>query len=233
MIPSRTWFPGTLQDRAGWCANLSTQFADNAVALGFTAAQATANTADCTMVVNLAAITVALNAYAEAVRQFRIIITENPTGDPTPIFPDFPSYSSPSGPATGVFERIDNLVKRIRLSPAYTDEIGALLGILPSSPTTLPENELKPVIKASESIMNYKFDVNVTRLGMTQFKIQILRSGDTVWEDVAFATNNPATVAVTPTTAGQPERIQVRAILLASQQPIGIPSDPTYVTVNP
>ena len=209
------------------------QFADNAVALGFTALEATANSADCALVVSLASIAVQLEAYTEAVRQYRIVVTEAAIGDPTPAFPDFPSYSSPSGPATGVFERIDKLVKRIRVAPAYTPEIGALLGIIPSTPSGAPEAELKPVIKASESFNGYKFTVNVTRMGMTAFKVQIQRSGETAWEDVAFATNNPAEVTVTPTTPGQPERILVRAILLDKNEPVGIPSDPTYVTVNP
>ena len=40
------------------------------------------------------------------------------------------------------------------------------------------------------------------------------------------------TVTVTPTTPGQPERIQVRAILSKNNQDVGIPSDATYVTVN-
>ena len=52
-------------------------------------------------------------------------------------------------------------------------------------------------------------------------------------KDIAFATNNPADVTVIPTTAGQPERILVRAIVLEKNEPVGIPSDPTFVTVNP
>lgn len=233
MIPNRAYFPGGLAERAVWCTNFRIQFTDVAVSLGFTVSEATEIALDCTLIEDLADIQAQLDAYTEAVRQYRIIITEGDVGDPTPAFPDFPSYASPVGQPTGAFERIATMVKRIRVAPAYTDEIGALLGILPQNTSRPPDTELKPLIKASESFNNYQFTVNVTRLGMTAYKVQVQRSGQSTWTDVTFATNNPSDVTVTPTTPGQPERILVRAILLKDNQPIGIPSDPTYVTVNP
>ena len=233
MIPNRSWFPSTLPERATWCTNFRLQFADNAVALGFTVPEATAIGLDCTLIESLADIQAQLDAYAEAVRQFRIIITEDDIGDPTPDFPDFPAYSDPSGQPTGAFERIANLVKRIRVSPAYTNEMGALLGILPQNTSRPPDTELKPLIKTSESYTDYKFTVNVTRLGMTAYKVEIQRQGESTWEDAKFANNNPTDVTITPTTPGQPERILVRARLMKDSEPVGIPSDPTYVTVNP
>ena len=63
--------------------------------------------------------------------------------------------------------------------------------------------------------------------------MQIQRKGSETWQDAAFATNNPVEVTITPTTAGQPERILVRAILLKNNEPVGQPSDPTFVTANP
>ncbi|MEK7857480.1 MAG: hypothetical protein AAB288_15430, partial [Acidobacteriota bacterium] len=147
MIPSDRWFPTSQAERAAWCTNFSNQFTDNAVSLGFTVSEATANAADCALVVSLAAVMVQLDAYASAVRQFRTIVLESDIGDPTPAFPDNPSYSNPSGPDTGVYERIDKLVKRIRVSPTYTDEVGALLGIIPASTERPPDNELQPTLK--------------------------------------------------------------------------------------
>lgn len=124
-------------------------------------------------------------------------------------------------------------VTRIRVSPSYTNEIGALLGIIVSEPANIVEAELKPVIKASPSLNGFKFNVDVTRLGMTAFKVQIQRKGSDSWQDAAFATNSPVEVTVTPTSPGEPERIMVRAVLIQKNEPVGIPSDPTFVTVNP
>ena len=46
-------------------------------------------------------------------------------------------------------------------------------------------------------------------------------------------TANPFVVTVSPTTPGSPERIYVRALLMKKNESVGIPSDPTYVTINP
>lgn len=233
MIPNRRWFPGTLQERAAWFNNFSTQFVAVGTQLGFTALDQSGVVADNDIMQFLADSAVEVEGFKDAVRQYRIIITEGSIGEPTPSFPANPAFAPPASRPTGLFERLDELVKRIRVSPSYTDEIGALLGIIPAqSNGPLPE-DLKPVIKASESFNLYKFSVNATRMGMTAFKVQIQRSGSEVWADTAFATNNPAEITITPTTPGQPERIMVRAILLDKNAPVGIPSDPTYVTVNP
>ena len=126
-------------------------------------------------------------------------------------FRQLPGYGTPTGVPRGLFERLDSIVKRARVTPAYTEEIGALLGIIPTSPSRPLPEDLKPAIVASASFNDYKFDVNVTRLGMTAYKVQIQRSGASTWQDVAFATNNPSQVTVTPTTPGEPERVLVRA----------------------
>ncbi len=88
-------------------------------------------------------------------------------------------------------------------------------------------------VKASDSIGGYKFMMNITRMGMPQFKVQMQRDGGTTCSDIAFGTSSPIEVTVTPTTPGQPERVLVRAILLEKNVAVGQPSDPTFVTVNP
>jgi hypothetical protein len=168
-------------------------------------------------------------------RQFRIILTEGPIGDPTPAFPANPAFTLPEVRPTGIFQRLIELRDRILAAPAYTDEIGALLGIIATNlqPAT-PESELKPAISVSQSIGGFKFNVDVTRKGMPAYKIQIARLADpNKWDDAAFATTNPCEVTVPPTDPTHPERIMVRAILLKGNQPTGLPSDIVSVTVNP
>jgi hypothetical protein len=237
VIPSRTWFPTNLAARAAWFQNFATQFAAVAASLGFLPAEVAAVQDDNTCFQDLASGFVEIEAYQDAVRQYRINVTEGAVGEPTPAFPagidPTPSELRP----TGIFQRLIELVDRIRAATAYTDEIGALLGIFPSASGSgssfSGEDDLKPVIKTSASFGDYKFNVNVTRLGQEAFKIEIQRSGSDTWTDAAFATSNPCEVTVTPTTPSQPERILVRAILLSHNEPIGQPSDPAFVTVNP
>lgn len=240
MIPARSWFPARIQDRAAWFENFEKQFAIVGPSLGFTAAEITAVTNDNAVYQFLAETTTELDAFADAVRQYRFIITESPVGQPTPAFPANPTFTLPT-PAvpTGIFERLVELVRRIRVAPAYTPEIGALLGIIPTEGQTTPVEQIKPAISAGQSFGQYKFMLNVTRMGMDAFKVQIQRQGGSgqtgggTWQDAGVGTANPFEVTVTPTTIGQPERILVRAQLLKKNEPVGQPSDPTYVTINP
>lgn len=236
MIPSRTWFPTNLQDRVAWYENFNTQIQIVGTSLGLTASDMLVVTSDNTAMKAIGEVTVELEAYKEAVRQYRILITEGNPNDPSPQFPALPTYTAPAGVGPGMFDRLVKLVDRIRVAQTYTPEVGALLGIIPKSTSAggnTPEADLKPALKASESVMQYKFSTNVTRLGAPAFKIQVQKQGQSTWSDVAFATNNPCEVTITPTNPGEPERILVRALLMKDNSPVGQPSDPTYVTVNP
>ena len=68
---------------------------------------------------------------------------------------------------------------------------------------------------------------------MDGFKVQIRRMDSETWSDAGFGTSSPLKVTIQPTTPGQPERLQVRALLTKKNEVIGQPSDPVYVTVNP
>jgi len=237
-IPSSKWYPTSLQDRAAWHQNFTTQFAAVAPGLGFLPADVVSVQTDNVCIQGLAQAAVQIDAYASAVRHYRIVVTEGTVGEPTPAFPAGINPAPEELPPTGIFQRLIELVDRIRVAPAYTNETGALLGIIPSPSGNASGNGtsgtdvLKPVIKAGQSFDSYKFSVNVTRLGMEAFKVQVQKGGG-AWADAAFATNNPCEVVISPQTPGQPERVLVRAILLQKNQPVGEPSDPTYVTVNP
>ena len=235
MIPNRRWFPLSIQERAPWYKNFNIQIQTIGASLGLTVAELESVAKDDANIQFLARTAVQLEAYAAAVRQYRIIFTEAPIGEPTPAFPADLSFAPPDPTiAAGAFERLDKLVKRIRVAPSYTDTTGALLGIIPTREGQPNETELKPVIRTSESVGGYKFSVTVTRLGMTAFKIQFARADQqNVWNDIAFATRNPVEVTVPPLVDRQPERILVRAMLLNGNKPVGWPSDTTYVTINP
>ena len=235
MIPNRRWFPLSLQERAAWYKNFNNQIQTIGASLGLTVAELESVAKDDANLQFLASTAVQLESYAAAVRQYRVIFTEGAIGDRTPAFPADLSFAPPDPTvAAGAFERLDRLVKRIRVAPAYTSTTGALLGIIPTTEGQSSEADLKPSIKASESVGGYKFSVNVTRMGMTAFKIQIARTDEqNKWSHIAFATNNPVEVTVPPLVDRQPERILVRAVLLNKNEPVGWPSDTTYVTINP
>lgn len=234
MIPSNRWFPTSMQERAAWLQNFENNLIPVAAMLGITPADLASLNLDVEDFVALAAIMLSVESYQDSVREYRKSLTEGGIGAPMPVFPTENFNAPPNAPRpAGLFQRLIELVDRIRSAPAYTDEIGASLGILVQPLSELTPEELKPAIKASESFSMYKFLLNVTRMGMPQFKVQVQRDGSTTWTDVGFGTSNPIEVTVSPTTAGQPERILVRAVLMEKNVPVGQPSDPTFVTINP
>ncbi len=94
--------------------------------LGFTGPELDQLKSDNNVIQFLATTATTLDAYHDAVRQYRIIMTEGNTGEATS---DFPASISPTLPVivpTGIFERMEDMVKRTRVALNYTDEIGHL-----------------------------------------------------------------------------------------------------------
>src|SRR6476661_1716577 len=150
-IPSRTWFPQSLQERDAWFQNFSSQMTNIGASLGFTAGEITSISNDAAWMLFHANTANALEGYVDAIRAFRKNQTEGDIGDPALTWPADVTFTPP-GPivaAPGIFERLDNNVKRIRAASTYTPEIGALLGIIPSGGDVLIPSDMKPVLNAS------------------------------------------------------------------------------------
>jgi hypothetical protein len=182
---------------------------------------------------SIAMTTVLAESFIASLREYRISVTEGRIGLPQPVFPPITFGPPANNRPAGMFQRLIELVDRIRAAPAYTDVIGSALDIIPRMAPAVAEEELKPLIKASGSESGYKFVLNITRMGMPLFKVQMRRTSDGPWEDVAYGTSSPIEISVTPTNPGLPERVLIRAVLMHKNKPVGQPSDMTYVTLNP
>lgn len=234
----RIWLPAKLPDLAVWFANFTLKFGQFNTALGFTAADLTAVEEDNATIAWLAAADEAFDSNHAGFRLFR---DETLFGEKNSLPPLAPVTTLPAAPATlstTIIERLVNMAERIKLSAGYSTEIGELLGIADAPKTSVgggahAVDSLKPTIKVEAATSGYQFSLTVSRLGMDSFKVQVRRMESEQWQNAAFGTSSPMDVIITPTVAGQPERIQVRAILLSRNEPVGEPSDPTYVTVNP
>lgn len=234
MIPSYRWFPRNLPARALWYANFANQFADVGASLGFTANEINSVNNDNSVFQFLANAAVEIEAYKRSVGEYREIITEENIGEPNPQFPANPALALPASIDTGMFERLVNLVERIRVAPNYTDQIGALLGILPTQPEQIAPSEVKPTIQTFAAETGYHFSVVVEgRKEADMWEVLILKKGAAGWQTVKTANGKSVDVTITPTTPGESEQIQVRVQLRKNNQNYGQPSAMVYVTVNP
>lgn len=231
MIPSKNWFPTNLQDRAAWYDNFDSQVQSIGTTVGLTAPDLASIDDDNAVLQFLADAAVTIKAYAAAERNYRKIITEGDIGDVTPAFPSNINLTLPKTIETGMFERLDTYVNRIRASANYTAEIGALLGIISSHPVPLAPEDMKPVISA-ESFQGSVVQVKFVRGRSDGVNIETLvDKGD--WTSQGFFFKSPAPLNIPANEAGSPRNVQIRARYLDGNTPVGQASDVVTVQTIP
>ena len=232
MIPNPNWFPTNLQERAAWYDNLNTNIQVIGVDLGLTAEELESVSLDNTVIQYLATATVALDAYTEAVRNYRRVITEGDVGDPAPNFPASITLATPANVDTGIFERLDGYVKRIRVAPNYTAEAGALLGITTGGGGPhIPIGEIPPVIKASVDPGNI-VEVKFVKGSSDGIYIETnVDGGDWTFKEKAI--KSPAVFSVEANTGNTPRGVQIRARFLDGNAAVGDWSDIVTVQTIP
>ena len=232
MVPSNKWFSMSLQERAAWFQNFAAQFNSIAGMLGFLPATVTAVNLDRDDMVFCAQSAIEVDAYAKAVRKYRRLLTEGDVGSPATAFPTNPTLAPPAQVATGIFERLDNLVKRIRLAPAYNDEIGAALGILPVPPNGFAPDTMQPSLKASTlpgSVVQIKFVRGSTDGVVIETKLD---NADT-WSNAGKFFKSPAELVIPVNALNLPRSVQVRARYVEGDTPVGQFSDVVTTATQP
>ncbi len=234
MIPSRGWFPASLQDRAAWYENFNAQAQATGLNFGLTQANLDQIKDDNNVMQFLATADVSVGAYVGAVRAYRKTVTESKIGDPTPDFPANIALALPVVIPTGMFERLDDYVGVIRKALNFTPETGAAYGMNISTPSKAAAETVKPSIEASAAQTGFLFAVVVANRGASDmWEVWVLPKGSANWTIVKTATGKSVDVTVIPTIPGEPQVLQVRVQLRKSNQNYGQLSDVVYVTVNP
>lgn len=220
MIPSNSWFPTSLQERAAWLDNFANQFAILAVPLGFTAATATAVSDDNEAFQFCASQTVEVEAFARAFRAYRQTLTEGEIGGRPPAYPANPTTVPPNTVGAGLFERLDELVRQIRVSSNYTPEIGALLGIVPESTVRPAPEDMQPELKVSTlpgSVVQVKF----VRGYSSGIVLETKLDNSDNWTNVGIFPASPAVVVVPQNAENLPRSVQIRARYVEGNSPVG------------
>lgn len=224
MIPSPSYFPTSLQERAAWFDNFATAIQPIGASLGLSVAELAQITADNAVMQFLAEMDIEVNDYASAVRNFRKVITESDIGDPVPVFPADLTPTVPAAVPTGIFERLDAFVKRIRVAPAFTPVIGSTLGInrkgVDSGGEQIGDGSLQPTITATVepgNLVNVKF----VRGKYDGVLIETQLDNQTTWNDAGRYPKSPAALSIVQNSDKLPRSVQVRARYLDGNDPVG------------
>jgi hypothetical protein len=233
-IPSNTYFPASLAARVAWLLNFLANLTPIAPMLGITNAELADLALDVEDFQSVAATTVSADSFRSSLREFRLSFSEGKVGDPTPVFPAENFNAPPNAPRpAGFFQRLIELIDRIRAAPAYTNEIGAALGILPAQSNGIPEADVKPSIEVFPSQTNYMFSVVASDRGEADaFVVKVQPKGGN-WSDAGMFTGKSADVTYAPATPGEPVMISVRVKLRRKNADYGQMSDVVPVTLNP
>ncbi|HMT09288.1 MAG TPA: hypothetical protein PKA82_14895 [Pyrinomonadaceae bacterium] len=231
MIPSPLWFPTNFTERAAWFANFTSQFTAIGPGLGFTNADIAPLTADNAVMQELVAGIDAAESYIDAVRAYRKLVTEGDVNGTTPSFPPNPTSQIGTSVPQGIFERLDNLVKRIRLAPGYSIEEGELLGIVPSTPSNISPETAKPTLTVLTEPGN-KVLVKFVKKNFNGILLEMsVDKGPQ--EDKGRFNSSPAIITVPQNENELPRLVAVRARFLVGNDPVGEWSDTVTVQTTP
>ncbi len=176
-----------------------------------------------------------IDANKKTVFQIKALVFNGDPDETVPVFPVFPAGDFPATILAGELDRANLRNRRFKLGPGYSEEIGTALGIESSGSGSIPVGVvIKPTVEATAAQSGAMFACIVSdRADSDSWRVEILRTGGSVWQNVGSFTGKSADVTITLTNPTQPEQIQVRVQLKKSNQNYGLVSDAVYVTVNP
>lgn len=160
-------------------------------------------------------------------------------GDPNESINAYPSFALIALPdltiKAGALSRYNNRKQRAKLASGYTEQIGIAMGYVDTPGEPVSPGSVKPAIDAaSPAATGYSFTVVISgREDSDSADALIRRGGSETWTFAKSFTGKSVEITITPTTPGQPEKIQVMVQLKRKNENYGQPSDAVSVTVNP
>jgi hypothetical protein len=233
MRPDQRWFPTNRAERAAWFGHFAAKFPDYAPALGFTQAEIDAVLADNAVVQFIARLVTTVEAYRAAIIEFQQGVLMGRSDGTMPSLPAVPDLAPPPMVPRGIFERLERTVRRIRAQPAYSDSLGAMLGIIPRRTDLSIASDHKPPIKVKAAAHGYAFEVATVRGSSDQCQVEIRRASSQEWELAGTFTGSAFELSVEPTTPGQAELIDVRLQMIKKNKLVGNPSSIQAVALMP
>lgn len=142
---SSSYLPSTETDRVIWLNNFSNRLSQYRQALGITTAEVNSYTADAAMFAYVIQLHDASSQYAQALSSIKRNLRSASQQVMMPALPTLPNIgAAPASVNSGIFNRVVQLVARIKVHAAYTSAMGHDLGIVapvvPFDPNTMQPN---------------------------------------------------------------------------------------------
>ncbi|MCU0432394.1 MAG: hypothetical protein MUC87_02940 [Bacteroidia bacterium] len=142
---STSYLPTSDTDRVVWLNNFSNRLGQYRQALGMTTAEVNSYVADAAMLAYVIQLYDASSQYTQALSSIKRNLRSSSQQVAMPSLPVLPNIgSAPASVNSGIFNRLSQLVARIKVHAAYTTAMGQDLGIIapvvPFDPNTMQPN---------------------------------------------------------------------------------------------
>jgi hypothetical protein len=229
-MAKQDFIPSREDELIPWFENFSTKLPNYQVVLGLTAPELTAVTSDFLL---LEATLLTVNQAKQEQREwvaFKNVEFYGPLGEPTPQVPGWPAPFALSAKPPGMLFRIRDLAARIKAHPAYTEQMGADLGIIGAE--ALGPITAQPTGSATP-LAGFAVEVAFLKQGFAGVDVESQRGSEMTWTYLAFDAFSPYVDNRPPLVAGQAEQRRYRLRYRDGDEPVGVYSDVLVANVGP
>ena len=228
MLEDKDWYPGRLEDRVAWHARLDERARDFAAKYGWDADLLAAIRADRLWIEHWHNEQVEHEATGRQLTKYIHVIGGNKTDADVPQKPKFNnSDDAPPEVPPGIEARTRALRRETVGRTYYSEADGLALGFEKLPADEPDRSQLAPELKI-KTLDNYRLEVAFSKQGMGAVRFEVRRAGS--WMPLGDKASSPAVLTVTPTTAGEAEKIELRAVFLKDYEPVGVYS-PIYTAL--
>jgi hypothetical protein len=221
-----------MDSRALWHANFAAQIAALAAKYNISAAVLTQIAADNAWIQYwVQARHDADNLKQQLTKYFNEISGSDPTLDPPAPIVFQLQGAAPAEVPPGIEYRTREIARQIKGMANYASADGELLGIVGGKETGGDLTNLTPEFTL-RTLANFELEATFKKQGMDALKFEVRHKGGN-WQMGAFLLTSPGTFAVVPAVANTAEQVEVRAIFLQKNNPVGNFSDAKPAFIAP
>ncbi len=220
-------------NEAGWnllLQNFVAKLPGYAIALGLTPTEVTTQADDAQNFDYLITVAQQVTDSKDSFFAFKDLVIDGEISTIQPPPPIFPTISMPQHPFPGIIKRFRLLVKRIKASTGYTEQIGEDLGLLENVPNSIVPQDIVPEMKL-KALTGSRVEISFSKKGFDAMRVEYQRKNDTGWQLAGVFTSSPATHELPPELAGEPESRSYRGVLMEKNVAVTQYS-PTYTIVT-
>lgn len=150
--------------------------------------------------------------------------------------PTKPVWELPAGAPPDVAPDIDGRIREVanfikNQKSVYTLADGELLGIVSVDESSKPDNQYAPTLKINQ-MTTYHIGFEFRKEGLDAARFEYRKKGG-AWTALGDSAKSPTDFMIPPTTPGEAEQIEIRAIFLKDYKPFGSYSPIYTATIQP